>query len=68
MNVDISTAEVTMAADGTYTIQQVKYLDSGRQVERTITGAESIPAGLRALADAIEQDALRAFGGALWPG
>lgn len=57
----IETIEVSMAPDGTYVVQEVRYVDEGRRVLRTVSSSESIPGGLRALADAIEQEALSEF-------
>lgn len=58
----ITNVEVFLMEDGTYVVQQTSS-QSGydRRVDRTLTEVESIPAGLRALADRIEQEALAEF-------
>ena len=58
----IETIEVTMAADGTYTLQEVRETEGGRQILRTVTEAVSIPAGLSVLANRIYAEAQREFG------
>ncbi len=57
----IEEIEVRMAPDGTYTLQVFRERDR-TSPERTVTNAESIPAGLRALADEIERSGLAASG------
>lgn len=48
--------------DGTYMLQVIRgYSDGKRIVEETVFGKESIPEGLRALADQMEEDARNAF-------
>lgn len=58
----IATFEVRMAGDGTYVIQQVTELDDYRRVDRTVTNAQTIPEGLRGMAELIEGEARGAFG------
>lgn len=58
----IEMIEVSMAADGTYTLHEIRETQVGRQVLRVVTGASSIPLGLVMLSNLIQDDARGEFG------
>lgn len=57
----VETIEVSMAEDGTYTLQECRESVGGRQVLRVVTDAPSIPTGLSMLASLIYKEAQRDF-------